>query len=378
MLDIPVGPHEEIEREGNLLTLNMGPQHPSTHGVFRMILTLDGETVVGCRPVMGYLHRSVEKLAESRTYLQDVIFTDRLDYLAPMTTNLPYAMAVERLAGIEVPERAQYIRVIVCELQRFASHCMAIGTFASDTGAFFTPLMYTLRERERVLDIYDAACGARMTVSYIRYGGVARDLTDDALGMIRQFVADIDRNVDEFEAMLTGNEIFKARTQRIGILSAQDAIAYGITGPMLRASGVGYDVRRAEPYAVYDRFAFDIPTRATGDCYDRYLVRVAEMRQARRILEQALRDIPEGPIMGKVPRVFRPPKGYAYARSEGPKGEMGFYIESEGKTEPYRFHIRAPSFINLGVLSQLVLGHKVADAVVILGSIDIVMGEVDR
>jgi NADH:ubiquinone oxidoreductase subunit D len=378
LLDIPVGQHEEIERDGDLLTLNMGPQHPSTHGVFRMILTLDGETVVGCRPVMGYLHRSVEKLAESRTYLQDVIFTDRLDYLAPMTTNLPYAMAVERLAGIQVPERAQYLRVIMCELQRFASHCMAIGTFASDTGAFFTPLMYTLRERERVLDIYDEACGARMTVSYIRYGGVSRDLTDDTLSMIRQFVADIDRNVDEFEAMLTGNEIFKARTLGIGILSGRDAIAYGITGPMLRASGVGYDVRRADPYAVYDRFSFDIPTRDGGDCYDRYVVRVAEMRQTRQILEQALRDIPEGPVMGKVPRVFRPAKGYAYARTEGPKGEMGFYIESEGKTEPYRFHIRAPSFINLGVLSQLVLGHKVADAVVILGSIDIVMGEVDR
>lgn len=378
MLGIPVGQHEEIERDGNLLTLNMGPQHPSTHGVFRMILTLDGETVVGCRPVMGYLHRSVEKLAESRTYLQDVIFTDRLDYLAPMTTNLPYAMAVERLAGIQVPERAQYLRVIMCELQRFASHCMAIGTFASDTGAFFTPLMYTLRERERILDIYDEACGARMTVSYIRYGGVSRDLTDDTLRVIRQFVADIDRNVDEFEAMLTRNEIFKARTQGIGILSGRDAIAFGITGPMLRASGVGYDVRRADPYAVYDRFSFDIPTRAAGDCYDRYVVRVAEMRQTRQILEQALRDIPDGPVMGKVPRVFRPAKGYAYARTEGPKGEIGFYIESEGKTEPYRFHIRAPSFINLGVLTQLVLGHKVADAVVILGSIDIVMGEVDR
>ena len=377
-MEIPVGPQEEITREGDLLTLNMGPQHPSTHGVFRMILTLDGETVVGCRPVMGYLHRSVEKLAETRTYLKDVIFTDRLDYLAPMTTNLPYAMAIERLADIEVPERAHYVRVIMCELQRFASHCVAIGTFASDVGAFFTPMMYTFRERERILDIYDQACGARMTVSYIRYGGVARDLTDDALTMIHQFVAEMDRNVDEFEAMLTHNEIFKARTQRIGILSAEDAIRYSITGPMLRASSVAYDVRRAEPYAVYERFAFDIPTRRGGDCYDRYLVRVAEMRQCKGILEQALRDLPAGPVMGKVPRVFRPPKGYAYARTEGPKGEMGFYLESDGKTEPYRFHIRAPSFINLGVLSRLVVGHKIADAVVILGSIDIVMGEVDR
>ena len=377
-MEIPVGTQEELLREGDLLTINMGPQHPSTHGVFRMILTLDGETVVACRPVMGYLHRSVEKLAESRTYLQDIIFTDRLDYLAPMTTNLPFAMATEQLGGLEVPERAQYLRVIMCELQRFASHCVAIGTFASDVGAFFTPMMYTFRERERILDIYDQACGARMTVSYIRYGGLARDITPEGLQMIREFVADMDRNVDEFESMMTTNEIFRARTVGIGTLSADDAIAHSITGPMLRASGIPYDVRKVEPYAVYDRFQFDIPTRQSGDCYDRYMVRVAEMRQTKHILEQALRDLPEGPTVGKVPKVFRPAKGEAYARTESPKGEIGFYIVSDGKTEPYRFHIRPPSFINLGVLSKLVVGHKVADAVVILGSIDIVMGEVDR
>jgi NADH:ubiquinone oxidoreductase subunit D len=377
-VDIPVGLHEDVVQEGDLLTINMGPQHPSTHGVFRMILTLEGETVVACRPVMGYLHRSVEKLSESRTYLQDIIFTDRLDYLAPMTTNLPFAMATERLASIEVPERAEYIRVIMCELQRFASHCVAIGTFASDVGAFFTPMMYTFRERERILDIYDQACGARMTVSYIRYGGVARDLTDEAVQLIRGFVADMDRNIDEFESMMTRNEIFRARTIGIGILPADKAIAYSITGPMLRAAGTAYDVRRAEPYSVYDRFDFEIPTRQGSDCYDRYLVRVAEMRQTKRILEQALRDLPPGPTMGKVPKVFRPAKAESYARTEGPKGEIGFYLIADGKTEPYRLHIRAPSFINLGVLSKLVVGHKVADAVVILGSIDIVMGEVDR
>ena len=374
----PVGGQEEAVREGDLLTLNMGPQHPSTHGVFRMILTLDGETIVSCRPVMGYLHRSVEKLAESRTYLQNVIFTDRLDYLAPMTTNLPYAMATERLANIEVPERAEYVRVIMCELQRFASHCVAVGTFASDTGAFFTPMMYTFQAREQILDIYDLACGARMTVSYIRYGGVARDLTDEAIAKMGKFIGEMDRATDEVEAMLTTNEIFKARTQGIGVLPADMALGYSITGPMLRASGIGYDVRRAEPYSVYDRFSFDIPTRSGGDCYDRYMVRIAEMRQTKRILEQAIKELPAGPVVGKVPKVFRPPKGYSYARTEGPKGEIGFYVESDGKVEPYRFHIRAPSFINLGVLSQLVVGHKVADAVVILGSIDIVMGEVDR
>lgn len=377
-MNIPVGSQEEVVREGDLLTINMGPQHPSTHGVFRMVLTLDGETVVGCRPVMGYLHRSVEKLSESRTYLQDVIFTDRLDYLAPMTTNLPFAIAIERMAGIEVPERAEYIRVIMCELQRFASHCVAIGTFASDAGAFFTPMMYTFRERERVLDIYEQACGARMTVSYIRYGGVARDVGDDSIEAIRSLVTDMDRNIDEFESMMTRNEIFRARTIGIGVLPADMAVGYSITGPMLRASGIQYDVRRAEPYSVYDRFDFDIPTREGGDCYDRYLVRVAEMRQSKRILEQALKELPEGPILGKIPKVFRPAKGFSYARTESPKGEIGFYLVSEGRPQPYRLHIRAPSFINLGVLSHLVVGHKVADAVVILGSIDIVMGEVDR
>jgi len=377
-LEIPVGAQEEAVWEGDLLTINMGPQHPSTHGVFRMILTLDGETVVACRPVMGYLHRSVEKLAESRTYLQDIIFTDRLDYLAPMTTNLPFAMATERLGGLAVPERAEYLRVIMCELQRFASHCVAIGTFASDVGAFFTPMMYTFRERERILDIYDQACGARMTVSYIRYGGVARDITDEGLQMIREFVPEMDRNIDEFESMMTKNEIFRARTVGIGVLPADEAIAHSITGPMLRAAGVPYDVRRAEPYSIYDRLDFNVPTRQGGDCYDRYMVRVAEMRETKRILEQALRDLPAGPTVGKVPKVFRPAKGEAYARTESPKGEIGFYIVSDGKTEPYRFHIRAPSFINLGVLSKLVVGNKVADAVVILGSIDIVMGEVDR
>jgi NADH:ubiquinone oxidoreductase subunit D len=343
-----------------------------------MILTLDGETVVACRPVMGYLHRSVEKLAESRTYLQNVIFTDRLDYLAPMTTNLPYAMATEQLAGIEVPERAQYLRVIMCELQRYASHCVAVGTFASDTGAFFTPMMYTFQAREQILDIYDAACGARMTVSYIRYGGVSRDVPEIGMEMIRKFVGEMDRATDQAEAMMTTNEIFRARTQGIGVLPRDMALGYSMSGPMLRASGVPYDIRRAEPYAVYDRLAFDIPTRTGGDCYDRYMVRIAEMRQTKRILEQALREMPEGPTVGKIPKVFRPAKGSAYARTESPKGEIGFYVESDGKTEPYRFHIRAPSFINLGVLSQLVIGHLVADAVVILGSIDIVMGEVDR
>ncbi len=377
-LEIPVGAGEEVSREGDLLTINMGPQHPSTHGVFRLILTLDGETVVDARPVMGYLHRSVEKLAESRTYLQDVIFTDRLDYLAPMSTNLPYALALERLAGIEVPERSQYIRVIMCELQRIAAHCVAIGTFAADVGTFFTPLLYTFRERERILDIYEMCCGARMTVSYIRYGGVSRDIPPEGVEEIRRFVEVMPEKIDEYERLLTNNEIFLARTRNVGILPPELAIAYSATGPVLRASGVQYDVRRADPYGIYDRFDFEIPVRSNGDCYDRYMVRIAEMRQSVRIVEQAVRDLPEGELKAKLPRLFRPARASAYARTESPKGELGFYVVADGKVEPYRMHIRAPSFINLTALGPLLIGHRVADVVVILGSIDIVMGEVDR
>jgi NADH:ubiquinone oxidoreductase subunit D len=375
---IPFAAAEERTREGDLLTINMGPQHPSTHGVFRMILTIDGETVVAARPVMGYLHRSVEKLCESRTYLQDVVFTDRLDYLAPMSTNLPYAMALEKLAGIEVPERAQYVRVLMCELQRIAAHLVAIGTFAADVGTFFTPLLYTFRERERIMDIYEMCCGARLTVSYIRYGGVSRDVPENGVQAIREFVQIMPDRIDEYERLLTNNEIFLARTRNVGILPPELAVAYSVTGPVLRASGIPYDVRRAEPYGIYDRFDFDIPVRYNGDCYDRYMVRIAEMRQSVRILEQAIRDLPDGEIKAKLPRLFRPARGSAYARTESPKGELGFYVQADGKVEPYRVHIRPPSFINLTALAPLLIGHKVADVVVILGSIDIVMGEVDR
>src|SRR5919205_4160475 len=315
MAAIPLAAAEERTREGDLLTINMGPQHPSTHGVFRMILTIDGETVVAARPVMGYLHRSVEKLCESRTYLQDVVFTDRLDYLAPMSTNLPYAMALEKLAGIEVPERAQYIRVIMCELQRIASHCVAIGTFAADVGTFFTPLMYTFRERERILDIFEMCCGARLTLTYIRYGGVSRDVPDDGVEAIRRFVEIMPAKIDEYEGLLTNNEIFIARTRNVGILPPELAIAYSVTGPVLRASGIPYDIRRAEPYSIYDRFEFDIPVRRGGDNYDRYLVRLAEMRESLRILRQAIDGLPDGEILsGRKLWQVRVPKGDAYAR----------------------------------------------------------------
>jgi NADH:ubiquinone oxidoreductase subunit D len=362
----------------NELTINMGPQHPSTHGVFRLILQLDGETVVGVTPVMGYLHRSSEKLGEARTYVQGTVLTDRMDYLSPMTTNWAYALTIERLAGLEVPERAEYIRVIVGELSRLSSHLVAIGTFGADVGTWFTPLVYCFREREVILDLFMLCAGVRMNPSYVRYGGVARDLSDEFIERAKAFVDEMPRKIDEYESLLTTNEIFKARTKGVGLLPPETAKQYSITGPILRASGVPYDVRRAEPYGIYDRFDWEVPVLFGGDAYDRYLIRIAEMRQSVHILQQALRDIPPGDIRGKLPKVLRPPKGDAYARIEGPKGEIGFYLVSDGSTTPYRYKVRAPSFINLTVLSQLTIGHKVADAVVILGSFDIVMGEVDR
>jgi NADH-quinone oxidoreductase subunit D len=362
----------------NEMTLNMGPQHPSTHGVFRLIMQLDGETVVGVKPVMGYLHRSTEKLGEARTYVQGVTLTDRMDYLSPMTTNWAYAMAIERLAGLEVPERAQYIRVIVSELSRIASHQVAIGTFGADVGTWFTPLVYCFREREEILDLFMLCAGVRMNPSYIRHGGVARDLSDEFLARCQAFIDKMPAKIDEYETLLTKNEIFMVRTKGIGMLPPELCKDYSVTGPIARASGVAYDVRRAEPYGIYDRFDYQIPVRFGGDAYDRYLVRVQEMRESVKIVRQALRDIPQGDIRGRMPKILRPPKGEAYARIEGPKGEIGFYLISDGSTSPYRYKVRAPSYINLTVLSQLTIGHKVADAVVILGSFDIVMGEVDR
>jgi NADH-quinone oxidoreductase subunit D len=362
----------------NEMTLNMGPQHPSTHGVFRLIMQLDGETVVGVKPVMGYLHRSTEKLGEARTYVQGVTLTDRMDYLSPMTTNWAYAMAIEKLAGLEVPERAEYIRVIVSELNRIASHLVAVGTFGADVGTWFTPLVYCFREREEILDLFMLCAGVRMNPSYIRFGGVARDLTDEFLARASAFIEKMPYKIDEYESLLTKNEIFMARTKGIGMLPPDLCKDYSVTGPIARASGIAYDIRRAEPYGIYDRFDYEVPVRFGGDAYDRYLVRVQEMRESVRIVRQALRDIPQGDIRGRQPKILRPPKGEAYARIEGPKGEIGFYMISDGSTSPYRYKVRAPSYINLTVLSQLTIGHKVADAVVILGSFDIVMGEVDR
>jgi len=371
------GPQGVIEDE-NLLTLNLGPQHPSTHGVFRLIMQLQGETVIGAIPVMGYLHRSTEKLGEARTYVQGTVLTDRMDYLSPITSNWAYALAIERLTGLVVPERAEFLRVITGELSRIQSHLIAVGTFGMDVGTYGTPLLYALRERELVLDLLALPTGVRMNPSYIRYGGVARDAPAEFFPLLERFLRMFPSKIDEYEAILTENEVFQNRTLGVGMIPPEVARAYSVSGPILRASGIDYDVRRAEPYSIYDRFDWDVPVRYNGDCFDRYMIRIQEMRQSTRILQQALDLIPEGDIRAKMPKVLKPPKGEAYARIEGPKGEIGFYLISDGTANPYRYNVRPPSFVNLTCLSQIAVGHKLADAVVILGSFDIVMGEVDR
>ncbi len=364
--------------ETDRLVVNFGPQHPSTHGVFRMVLTLEGETIVDADPVLGYLHRGVEKQAEEGTYLHMITATDRLDYLSSMTNNWALALAVEQLAGIPVPERAEHIRVIAGELQRMASHLIAVGSFSSDVGAYYTPFLYALRARETILDLFTSLCGARMTVSYVRPGGVARDLPDDFVPKCRQFVEEMPAKVDELEALLTGNEVFLGRTKGIGVMPADRAINWSWSGPCLRGSGIKWDLRKDAPYGIYDRFEFDVPTGTVGDCFDRYMIRIREMRESCKIVRQALDQLPGGPHATPMPRNLRPPVGESYGAVESSKGELGFYLVSDGTIAPYRAKIRAPSFINLGPLSQMLLGWKVADVVAILGSIDIVLGEVDR
>jgi NADH-quinone oxidoreductase subunit D len=358
--------------------VNLGPQHPSTHGVFRMILRLDHEVITEAIPVVGYLHRGLEKLAEARTYTQVIPYTDRMDYLAAMLNNLGYVQAVEKLAGIEVPERAEYIRVICAELSRIASHLLFVATFAMDVGAV-TGFMYPFRDRERVLDLFEMVSGSRMTVSYMRIGGVAEDLPEEFLPTLKKFLDDLPACIDEYNGLITGNEIFQARTKNVGRLDPQVAINYGISGPVLRASGVYYDLRKLRPYGIYDRFDFEVPLGKNGDCFDRFVVRIKEIEQSARIIRQAMEQLPEGPIMGKVPKVLRPPKGAeVYHEIEGAKGILGFYLVSDGSNRPYRMHVRAPSFINLGLINEMVRGWKVADVIAILGSIDICLGEVDR
>ena len=365
--------------ESDRIIVNLGPQHPSTHGVFRMAALLEGETIVDLKPVMGYLHRNHEKIAERNTYLQNMPFTDRLDYICSMTNNFAYALAVEKLMNVTPTERAEYIRVIMAELTRINNHLVAIGFLLNDLGAFYTPVLYALEERELILDMFEAASGSRMMCNYFRFGGVARDLPEGMLETLKKFLERLPRKIDELDTYLTGSEIVRIRSEGVGVLTAKQAIANSATGPLLRASGIPYDLRRADPYSIYDRFDFDVCVRYHGDIYDRFLLRLDEIRQSIRILNQAVKQIPAGPVMaGKPQYQVRVPAGEAYGRIESPKGELGFYLVSNGKANPARYHVRAPTFINLTSLAGMCKGNKVADVVCILGSIDIVLGEVDR
>jgi NADH-quinone oxidoreductase subunit D len=358
--------------------LNFGPVHPSTHGVYRMRATLDGEVILDIEPVVGYLHRGVEKLAEERTYTGFIPLTDRLDYISPMSNNLGYCLAVEKLAGIKIPERASYLRVIMAELQRLANHCVAVGSFLNDAGAYFTPFMYTFREREKIVDLFDMVCGQRLTYNYMRIGGVSQDIPDEFLPAVEKLLDQMSRFIEEYETLLKQNEILLVRAKEVGILTKETAINCGISGPVARASGVNIDLRKTDPYCVYDRMDFDVPVGENGDCYDRYRVRIEEMRQSVRILRQAIKDLPSGPAKADVPHLIRPPVGEAYARIEAPKGELGYYLVSDNSIAPYRCHVRPTSLINLSALREMVKGWKVADLIIIFGSIDITMGEVDR
>ena len=359
------------------LVLNMGPQHPSTHGVLRLLVTLEGEVVREVKPDIGYLHRGVEKLSENRTWAQVVPYTDRLDYVAGLSCNLPYCRAVEKLAGIEVPERAQYLRVLFMELTRIASHLVWLGTFCLDLAAM-SVFLYCFRERELILDLIESTCGARLTHHYLRIGGVGFDLPDGFTDKCRDFLKYFPPRLVENDRLITGNRIFKARAMGVGKLSAEEAINFGCSGPMLRGSGVALDLRKAEPYEVYDRLDFKVVTHPAGDVYGRYCVRIGEMRESVRIIHQVLDQLPEGDILAKMPRVLRPPAGEAQARTEAPRGEMGVYVVSDGSANPCRVRFRTPSFVNLAAISELAKGWKVADLVAILGSIDIVLGDVDR
>lgn len=374
----PVHARGEIDTES--LVINFGPHHPSTHGVFRMLTRVEGETITALEPEVGYLHRNHEKIGERNTWLMNMPYTDRLDYLNSMSNNLAYAGAVEKLAGIEVPERAEYIRVIMAEFTRVLNHMWGIGFILNDLGALQTPALYAIEEREMILDLFEEASGARLMCNYLRFGGVVRDLPPGWLETARYLANErLPRALDQLDKLLSGNEILKARGRGVGHLPPEALIALGVSGPMLRAAGIKYDIRKAEPYSIYERFEFDVPTLPEGDIYARYYIRLLEARQAVRILQQALRDIPKGEIMGgKGGYTLRPPEGEAYFRVEAPKGELGFYLVSDGKPNPWRYHVRSPSFINLNALGPMSVGYKVADAVVILGAIDIVLGEVDR
>jgi NADH-quinone oxidoreductase subunit D len=374
---------EEVEQPGRTfldsteLVLNMGPQHPSTHGVLQVILKLDGEKVNGLECVIGYLHRGIEKIAENRTWVQFGPFVDRFDYTAAVSNSLGYCLAVEKLLGVEVPKRGQYLRVILTELCRLAAHQLWLGTHVLDIGAV-TPLFYAFRDRETILNVFEKYCGARLTNHCFRIGGCRWDAYEGFSQEVLKICDELVPAIDEYADLITGNRIWKQRTKNIGLLSAQDCVDYLITGPVLRGSGVRWDVRKAQPYSSYDDFEFDVPIGSAGDTFDRYLVRLEEMRQSIRIIRQAVEGLPEGPVIAKVPKVIKPPAGEAYSSIEAPKGELGYFVVSDGSAQPYRVRVRPPSFINLQALEKMAKGSLVADVVAIIGTLDIVLGEVDR
>jgi len=359
------------------IELNMGPQHPSTHGVLRLKLTVDNEVVRAVEPVLGYLHRGMEKLWESLTYPQIVPLTDRLDYLAAVSNNLGYVLAVEKLMGLEVPKRARYIRVILAELQRLASHLAWVGFMANDIGAM-TVLLYSFEDREDILDVFETYCGGRLTVHGIRIGGVPFDMDAGVAGMIRRVLDGLPKRIADIENLLDDNRIWLHRTRGVGVISAADAMDYGLTGPPLRATGVPWDIRKEIPYSSYEDFSFDVPVLAGGDVYDRYLVRMREMRQSAQIIRQALDGLPEGEFQAKVPRILKIPPGEVFHTIEAPKGELGFYVRSNGTDKPERVKMKSPSFINLQCLERMCKGNLFSDVVGILGSLDIVLGEIDK
>jgi NADH-quinone oxidoreductase subunit D len=363
--------------DSNELLLNMGPQHPATHGVLRVKLKLDGEKVLGSECVLGYLHRGVEKIGENRTYAQFAPYTDRMDYVAAVTNGMGYVETVEKLLGVEIPLRAQYTRMILAELQRLASHLLWLGTHALDLGAM-TPVFYTFREREEILKIFEKYCGARLTTHAFRIGGLQYDLYDGFEQDCLKFCDYVLPKIGEYEQLLTKNRIWINRTRGVGILSAEDAVALGVTGPVLRGSGVKWDVRKAQPYEAYDKVEFEVPTGEFGDTYDRYMVRMEEMRQSVRIVRQGVERLAPGPIFGKVGKVIKPPAGEVYHSIEAPKGELGYFVVSDGTTNPYRVRVRPPSFVNLQALDTMIRGRLVADVVAVIGTLDIVLGEVDR
>jgi NADH-quinone oxidoreductase subunit D len=363
--------------DANELLLNMGPQHPATHGVLRVKLKLDGERVLGSECVIGYLHRGVEKIGENRTYAQFAPYVDRMDYVAAVTNGMGYVETVEKLLGVEIPLRAQYTRMILAELQRLASHLVWLGTHALDIGAM-TPIFYTFREREEILKIFEKYCGARLTTHAFRIGGLQYDLYDGFEQECSKFCDYFLPKIDEYERLLTKNRIWINRTRGVGVLSAEDAIAYGVTGPVLRGSGVKWDIRKVQPYEAYDQVEFEVPTGTSGDTYDRYLVRIQEMRQSVRIVRQCVERLAPGPTLGKVGKVIKPPVGEVYHSIESPKGELGYFVVSDGSTNPYRVRVRPPLFVNLQALDIMIRGHLVADVVAVIGTLDIVLGEVDR